>query len=193
MVLPGVAIGCRERQVRGAGGEFREAAVPRALAEVKGRLRMPAPERADEQRQHRLAEGVLERHGDPAANHFRFVPDNIQPRLEFGQGGLNVGQERLRRGSQPHAAAVPDQQFRPHDGAGTGDRPAHRRLRQAQELCGLGDVLRPPELCQQRQEGQQLHQLLVFYVHVPPHRTVPYLLSILWKSCIGSIPPAGLP
>ena len=111
---------------------------------------------------------MLERHRDPAAHHLRLVPDQVQPGLELGQRRLDVRQERLRRGSQPHAAAVADQQFRPDDGAGPRDPPAHRRLRHAQHLGGRGDVLRAAEFGQQGQQRQQLHELLVLDVHGRP-------------------------
>ena len=157
-----------QRQVRVAGGEFGQAAVPGALAELKGRLGVPAAEGTDQQRQHRLAEGVLEGHGDPAAHHFRFVPDQVQPGLEFAQRGLDVRQERLRGGGQPHAAAVTDQQFRPDDAAGPRDARLTVDCGSAQQVGGRGDVLGAPELSQQRQQRQQLHQVFVLDVHGPP-------------------------
>ena len=162
-------------QVSGSRREFGQARVPGTLAEVECGLRMAAAEDADQQRQRRLAKGVLERHGDPAAHHLGFVPHQVQPGPELVEGRVDVGQQRLGRRSQPDSPAVADQQVSAHHGAGAGERPADRGLGYAQQFRCFRYVLRPPELGQDGKQGQQLHQLFVLDVHLrPPDRLIRY-------------------
>ena len=177
---------CGQGEIGGAGGEFRKAAVAGALAEVELRLRVAAPECADEQGQRRLAERVLEGDGDPAAHHLRFMPDKVKAGTELGERGFHIGQQRRGGRRQPDSPAVPDQQLGSHHGAGARQRTADRRLRNAEQLSGFGDVLRPPKLRQQRQDRQQLHQLPVLDIHwFSSVNSIRFMHELLTESCIG--------
>jgi hypothetical protein len=115
-----------------------------------------------------------EGHGDPAAHHLRLVPDEVKAGAELGERRFHIGQQGRGSRGQPHSPAVPHQQVGSHHGTGARQRAADRRLRNAQQLGGFGDVLCPSKLRQQRQNRQQLHQLPVLDIQGFPPSINPF-------------------
>ena len=136
-----------------AGGQFGKAAVPGSLAEVELRLRVAAPECADQQRQRRLAERVLEGHGYAAADHLGLMPHQVKARAEVGERRLDVRQQGLGRRRQADTPPSRMSSSVPTTALARASRPAHGGLRNPEQFGGFGDVLRAAELGEQRKES----------------------------------------
>ena len=96
----------------------------------------------------------------------------VEPRPEFRERGLDIGQQGLCRRGEADPPALTDEQLGAHHRTCAGQGAAHGGLRNAQQFGGFGDVLRAAQFRQDRQDGQQLDQLPVLNVHDLPAASI---------------------
>ncbi|MDQ1181155.1 hypothetical protein QE397_002610 [Rhodococcus sp. SORGH_AS 301] len=116
---------------------------------------MIGEEALDEQREHALAHRVLEADRDAATSAGVLLGHGVEPGLEFADRPVEEGHQCTSRRREGDAPTTTLDDRHSQRGRGAGELPAHRRLREAEDVRRLGDVfgLRHGEQCRdQRQE-----------------------------------------